>query len=886
MADPTPLNSPLSKESIRTELDELRSKSIWSVSQDWSGYSHLLASLGFKTETSPNNEQVALALRDACTRVFNEREGRYARLLFGLDPINARNSWKAAHAAARSYMYPGELASDVKQKFKTYNRSIVDLLSTDLSSGSVRDLDELDSHFHLPRIAYESAVLRWANGGSSTLLIAGDSGNGKSTVASRALMHLSVGAKPRSIQIDASSPVEIIRSVSALSLGKCISLQTAIDLLGKEMDKIGDCLLLLDNASSWQTIAPLVYRARKCIVTSESRIIPISVEHDCIIIDPMDVDESTELIQHFRPNEGVDDARALAVTLGGKPRLMLDCLGMYDESELTLPEMVSVIRSEQVRILQASGEAMSHRAVHILYEKYLDTLEQESPETALMLSVIAWLGNPRLPKSMLEDYYLNSSPYFAVSPELLTSANMKVNLKLLSRRFLIRNSTECVEVHPVTMRLFRDCTEGYAMRFENMTISRYKKLQLNRDGDSMEQHTLSTELLPWFWPVRVSLLRGDLLQFDRVLRESLLQFLYIAMLQIGNFEDYASLLQRMADNRRAYDLNPCGSLIGQAYEAGILARKELISYVSDNGWMSRLNESGQSQLALQLFLATDHVNSNADVTSAVANIQNISGAGFTYYDVKLVLMVLQWIGMDSATMILGENCYRTLTSYIIRLAAIPLVMRVVAQVRPDQVDVWAARLESESEKAESQLASAFVAESRGWLSVIRGDLSKARDYTRRALYLYNSVGWKRRAGELAVDEISMSMALGSQSLAGKYYAIADDQTINRVRIRLNQMILTMISGESDPNIGPSISQIKDTYLARLSSVPIYRLYLKCCILFEMNSGVNVNDVYFSELARVCGSWAMLDTADKWRNHLTIQPVETAKIRWLYDSAGA
>ncbi|MEV0710399.1 hypothetical protein [Nocardia aurea] len=114
----------------------------------------------------------------------------------------------------------------------------------------------------------------------SILVLTGD--NRKADVARQAIQR--VAGANRAVILDATSAESLLRSVQsylATDMDEELDLVSALSALQKRLG--ADLYLLIENATSWQTIEAPVWRSRRCIIVAEMDFIP--EPHQVVVLD-------------------------------------------------------------------------------------------------------------------------------------------------------------------------------------------------------------------------------------------------------------------------------------------------------------------------------------------------------------------------------------------------------------------------------------------------------------------------------------------------------------------------------------------------------------------------------------------------------------------------
>ena len=194
--------------------------------------------------------------------------------------------------------------------------------------------------------------------------------------------------------VDGSGEMAIISSINRITGGSATQLAESVSELQRHIQRSDEWrryVVLIDNAKDWTLAGQICAAVPRSIITAEQDdFIPADIDHDFVHIDPPTIDLAVDIAEWLRPDEPTQAIEDFVNAVGRKPRLIVDCLGMHNESEMSLEEMTVLINSEQSRIIQ--NRSNHERAVHVLYESYFERLDIRDPRAAQSLIAIAFLG--------------------------------------------------------------------------------------------------------------------------------------------------------------------------------------------------------------------------------------------------------------------------------------------------------------------------------------------------------------------------------------------------------------------------------------------------------------------------------------------------------------
>ncbi|MGQ4615198.1 hypothetical protein [Nocardia sp. R7R-8] len=308
------------------------------------------------------------------------------------------------------------------------------------------------------RFEEQDRLRRWINGKGRVLLIAGDSGNGKSSIAIETLKEQPESKIFKKVAVDASSEYALLNSMSQYLASSKIDMATTTKKFAEFLQSLSPLsVLLIDNASDWLSIRELVLASHRTIVTAEERIIPKNITHSEIQVDPPTSDVAVQIVKSFRSAATEEEAQRFAAAVGRKPRIIVDCLGMFSEAEMSLDEMSECVEIEAVRLLETAGT--DERSVHKLYQRYFSRIENENAVVTLCLATLAHLDQTTISRAVVADIVASLVQKRCMEP--LSASFIIVAMRILQSRFLVKVNPEDIVVHGVTLRLFREVGKKY-----------------------------------------------------------------------------------------------------------------------------------------------------------------------------------------------------------------------------------------------------------------------------------------------------------------------------------------------------------------------------------------------------------------------------------------
>ncbi|WP_282777487.1 hypothetical protein [Nocardia sp. CC201C] len=463
--------------------------------------------------------------------------------------------------------------------------SLLKILSEEKLKQVRQEFDNRASHFSAPvevsrqsppfihRTMEQDKVRHWINSRTQVLLIAGDSGNGKSSIAIETLKEILETDFLKIIRIDASTEYSLSNSVGVYitqcdgfdisrSLSEFSIFLRSLPLLS---------ILLIDNAPDWESIEPMVMSSHRTIITSEERIVPTDVRHAVMRVDAPDVKVAARIVQWFRPDESNQAAERFALAVGLKPRIIVDCLSMFTQDDMALDQMRECITGQDAQLVTTAGA--DTRSVNVLYAKYFKRIEATQPVVAICLAIVAHLNQSVLPKSIAAGILSQA----ALSRRLTVStAGATVALRTLESRFLVELNEREISMHGISMQLFREVSDHYGKMIRKATLEAYVKERKTIEPVSMD--TTRREWVPSVLRVVLHSPRSELDVLPKGLLGALSLDLHHGLVQIGRYEGFRDYVSHLLDEFGDLDIE---ELVGESEYLAWFAS------IFDNGFISR-----------------------------------------------------------------------------------------------------------------------------------------------------------------------------------------------------------------------------------------------------------------------------------------------------------
>lgn len=657
---------------ITAQLEALRRTGIWKVA-DWDQFEVLLTALGYPTgHTHPTGDSVAERLTAAIEGLPEDRDSTATRLkyLFGVETgYRKADPEILTRIVRRNIDGLGEDEND-DQAFKRRNRRAREKLAAQiikLSNDRSMLIPQFTDGVPLVPREQEQSVAAWADSGQRILLVAGDTGNGKSTVA---LQALKTYLTPHDFAIvDGSSLTSLLVDMNDITQKMDFEFDRALTNFMHHLNvtmrvgrKLSDFILLVDNVEQWSTVSPLVMRnGPRLLITSEFRdLVPRDIPHQYLPIEPPSLDIARKIARFLRENESDKDIEDFVEAVGRKPRLIVDCLGMHNEREMPLRTMTLLIENEKSRVVQ--NRSKHERAVHILYEKYFNRLEARDHQAARCLLSVAFIGEGRTDATvgsliiatyLATEYGIENPVHGSTWPNTGdVDPAIAVSLNVLMDRHLISRDNRSIYMHGITANLFRDIGETLAFTAYYAVILAYmtawaaemesivaRDPQVDDDWElTLWQERNRDQLMsftqPWAVCLRRALIGMPLEHYYHLpqYRDTIVQHLSTYSYQAGTFADFEPLLRRalLGTSQVPMEADILNSLLESGYKAGIASREEYAQTKRQLSLLPRRENHPYVRLATEIDMEQvqyDHKSIAARITNIDVPMEELGAVG-------------------------------------------------------------------------------------------------------------------------------------------------------------------------------------------------------------------------------------------------------------------
>ncbi|NQE69704.1 hypothetical protein NG2371_04171 [Nocardia gamkensis] len=380
------------------------------------------------------------------------------------------------------------------------------------------------------------------------VLLVGDSGNGKSTIAIETLKELGESVSRRQVILDASNELTLLKSINVyIDSPPILDLKVAQQKFCEYIQKLPpDSVVLIDNASDWDMIQVLVLWSHRCIITAEEDF--LEDDHSVIKVEPPSEHIAAQVVRHYRPTEDAASVERFLRLVGRKPKIIIDVLEMYrDNLYMSLDAMSDCVEYESTKLIQRAGRGK--RSVHVLYRTYFEQLESSYNLAAVCLAMIAHIGQP----SLIKQVGAKALEVLAVDYDLdpISEEAFIVAASALLDRHLVEITDDSIRAHDITLRIFREITKDYGPVIRKAAVRAYWNSSSKRThqlaGTNLEA-VFGYTRLSWITALNQLLLscRSDeFLGWDAEATKTTFLDVSQGLLQLGWFDKYIYLTNRL-----------------------------------------------------------------------------------------------------------------------------------------------------------------------------------------------------------------------------------------------------------------------------------------------------------------------------------------------------
>lgn len=424
-------------------------------------------------------------LEDALGLIENKAHVERLQMLYGLRADLRGRLPDDLYDLVKSHYGERGASASQKAKFKRNNRTaradlakaILQLLGpgpkneAEPAGPSPRKITIRETPY-IPRPEYHHELDRLLSSTGATVLV-GAAGNGKSRLA-REFIGQRFGG--RMIEIHAhdesaalASMVRVLRAHGRMA--GVSAAEVARGFVAYVNENNAPAAILFDNVEEWSGIEDIVREVpahRKVFITSVVDPLPSTTPHTALDIEPLSAASSTELIRKLLPNASDDEARRLAVAVGGKPLAIEHACGFIGADQLfSVEQFVLMLESDAAKAMNIPVERPD-LSLTAVYRRTIEILRGGSPNISAepgaehLLELLSVLSSSPIPLRRLIsafNEYLNDSARSGDRSYELARA-----IRVLEARKLVKVANDAVTIHPLTQAIFRSLLDDVSSR--------------------------------------------------------------------------------------------------------------------------------------------------------------------------------------------------------------------------------------------------------------------------------------------------------------------------------------------------------------------------------------------------------------------------------------
>ncbi|MFI6169057.1 hypothetical protein ACIBCN_19925 [Nocardia sp. NPDC051052] len=458
---------------LAEDLERAIITGLWAIG-DWALYPKLCAAAGLSDALDVTPDALRVFLQGKLEAVQPDETQLRIGMLLGLvrglwgKPLDNRRT-----AVSKAFGEEGPKSAALTGRKKRRNKQAKLALAREILSKRQPTRTGTDKLPFYARPIEQGELLKWTGGNDRIALLAGDSGNGKSSIAIKIFEQVDESLTMRKVAVDASTRDSQIKSINKyVDSDPDVSLSELQQRFATYLKKLPPrSILLIDNAPDWEAIEVLVLWSHRTIVTAEDEnIIPSDFGRTLIRVGPLSLESATQLVKWFRRRADIAEAEHFAEAVNRNPRIIVDCLGMFSEEDMSLEDMSEVVEDDAGAMLETAGTHT--RSVHKLYGIYFRQTLKDDPVVRWCIAILAHLNQSVLSKSIAAKTAQEFSS-MQDKGKVIHAASVAVPLTTLKSRFLLELTRDDIYMHGVTMRLFRKVTEDYRLNVYMAVVSRY-----------------------------------------------------------------------------------------------------------------------------------------------------------------------------------------------------------------------------------------------------------------------------------------------------------------------------------------------------------------------------------------------------------------------------
>lgn len=439
---------------------------------------------------------------------------------------------------------------------------------------------------YVPRPQTEAALMACLSSEDKLVAVHGDSGAGKSRLTAEVLMSFCNENDIRLIVLDAATPYLLFDAICDYLDRMPATADIAkvkFDFLLALRKSSHSTILFIDNVSDWESVEDLVSAAKRCVITTDSYLVPAERPHSHLRVEGMAVEEGAQLIRSLRSR--VDDSEVVRLwdAVAGKPQLLIDVLGMG--GDMTVDEICDCFDSDSSQIPQTVGKGT--RSVEKQYRRYYEGIQVSNPLAALLLAVIVYVDQPIVSLDIVRVIWERVA---AVLGRRLDApvAEAKLLTRMIEERSLLKLYEGRVETHQLTRRIFRSIEDQYGSEIFRALFDVYlDQLEVVESEDVLARDSL--EWVPLIRSALLALSVGEILAklSHPLVLNVLITTACTGCYQLGDFLSPVVILNRFVtddDYARSQANDPRITLdyVRQLFELGEMSRTDYAANLEAN----------------------------------------------------------------------------------------------------------------------------------------------------------------------------------------------------------------------------------------------------------------------------------------------------------------
>ncbi|MEU3198800.1 hypothetical protein [Streptomyces sp. NPDC006996] len=308
---------------------------------------------------------------------------------------------------------------------------------------------------YVRRDEYHRSFSELVSAGHKVILLAGDSGNGKSRLAKEIIAEATQKDMRQSLLLDADDASSLLSSVvrELSRLDVAASSDWMLALLSLMNTERAPKFILLDNVTHWRTVQDIVKAAGRCIVVATSTRDVFAGTMPCarVDVDSMHHSQSVIMIETLLgETEQRNQAKELNTALGGKPLAIEQvCAYLSVDGLGSVPNFLGELHTNAAEAMRLPvGDPQ--RTLTAVYESTLAALRAGgSPSPAYWLTcIVSHLADTPIPVEVLEQAFKSRG-------ESISHGSFVRAVRDLQLRKLIKHHDGNIVMHSLTQGVLR-----------------------------------------------------------------------------------------------------------------------------------------------------------------------------------------------------------------------------------------------------------------------------------------------------------------------------------------------------------------------------------------------------------------------------------------------